>query len=43
MSAAHDIRIFDDPQKLFQGAAEEFASQATAAVRSRGRFTVALS
>jgi len=43
MSAAHDIRIFDDPAKLFQGAAEEFASQATAAVRSRGRFTVALS
>ncbi len=41
--SAHDIRIFDDPQKLFQGAAEEFASQATAAVRSRGRFTVALS
>jgi 6-phosphogluconolactonase len=38
-----DIRIFDDPAKLFQGAAEEFASQATAAVRSRGRFTVALS
>lgn len=43
MSAALDIRIFDDPQKLFEGAAEEFASQATAAVRSRGRFTVALS
>ena len=43
MSAAHDIRIFDDPPKLFQGAAEEFASQATAAVRSRGRFSVALS
>jgi 6-phosphogluconolactonase len=43
MSAAHDIRIFDDPAKLFQGAAEEFASQATSAVRSRGRFTVALS
>jgi 6-phosphogluconolactonase len=38
-----DIRIFDDPAKLFLGAAEEFASQATAAVRSRGRFTVALS
>ena len=43
MSTAHDIRIFDDTQKLFQGAAEEFASQAAAAVRSRGRFTVALS
>jgi 6-phosphogluconolactonase len=43
MSAVHDIRIFDDPQKLSQGAAEEFASQAAAAVRSRGRFTVALS
>ena len=43
MSAARDIRIFDDPQKLFRGAADEFASQATAAVRSRGRFTVALS
>jgi 6-phosphogluconolactonase len=38
-----DIRIFDDPAKLFQGAAEEFVSQATTAVRSRGRFTVALS
>jgi 6-phosphogluconolactonase len=43
MSGQPDIRIFEDPQSLFHGAAEEFASQATAAVRSRGRFTVALS
>jgi len=43
MTGQPDIRIFQDPQSLFQGAAEEFGSQATAAVRSRGRFTVALS
>jgi 6-phosphogluconolactonase len=43
MTGQPDIRIFEDPKSLFQGAAEEFASQATAAVRSRGRFTVALS
>ena len=43
MSGQPDIRVFEDPQSLFEGAAEEFASQATAAVRSRGRFTVALS
>jgi 6-phosphogluconolactonase len=43
MSGAPDIRIFDDPGALFRGAADEFASQATAAVQSRGNFTVALS
>jgi len=43
MTGQPDIRIFEDPQSLFQGAAEEVASQATAAVRSRGRFTFALS
>jgi 6-phosphogluconolactonase len=43
MSGQPDIRVFENPQSLFEGAAEEFASQATAAVRSRGRFTVALS
>lgn len=43
MSATPDIRIFDDSTKLFQGAAEEFASRATAAARSEGRFSVALS
>lgn len=43
MSGQPDIRVFEDPQSLFEGAAEEFASQTTAAVRSRGRFTVALS
>jgi 6-phosphogluconolactonase len=43
MSSAPDIRIFDDPNALFRGAADEFASRATAAVQSRGRFTVALS
>ncbi len=43
MTGQPDIRIFEDAQSLFQGAAEEVASQATTAVRSRGRFTVALS
>jgi 6-phosphogluconolactonase len=43
MSSAPDIRIFDDPAALFRGAADEFASRATAAVQSRDRFTVALS
>ncbi len=43
MSGQPDIRVFEDPQSLFQGAAEEFTSQTTAAVRSHGRFTVALS
>ena len=43
MSSAPDIQIFDNPTALFQGAADEFTSQATAAVQSSGRFTVALS
>jgi len=43
MSGQPDIRVFEDPQALFQGAAEEFASQTTTALPSRGRFTVALS
>jgi 6-phosphogluconolactonase len=43
MSTGPDIRIFDDPTRLFQGAAEEFASRVTDAVRSQGRFAVALS
>jgi 6-phosphogluconolactonase len=43
MSSAPDIRIFEDPTTLFRGAAEEFVSQANAAVQSSGRFTVALS
>jgi len=43
MSATPDIRIFDDQTKMFHGAAEEFASRATAAARSQGRFSVALS
>jgi 6-phosphogluconolactonase len=42
MSGAPDIRILDDPGALFRGAADEFASQASAAVQSSGRFTVAL-
>jgi 6-phosphogluconolactonase len=43
MSGKPDIRIFEDPESLFRGAADEFASRATSAVRSTGRFTVALS
>src|SRR5215831_18978867 len=43
MSATPDIRIFDAPTKLYQGAAEAFASRATAGARSEGRFSVALS
>jgi len=43
MSAKPDIRIFDDSTKLFQGAAEEFSSRATAAARAEGQFSVALS
>jgi 6-phosphogluconolactonase len=43
MSATPDIRIFDDQTKMFHGAAGEFASRATAAARSEGRFSVALS
>jgi 6-phosphogluconolactonase len=43
MSTRPDVRISPDPPSLFRAAAEEFASQAKAAVLARGRFTVALS
>jgi 6-phosphogluconolactonase len=43
MTGASDIRIVDDPPALFQSAADEFAAQATAAIGTQGRFTVALS
>jgi 6-phosphogluconolactonase len=38
-----EIRILKTREDLFEAAAAEFAAQATAAVRARGRFTVALS
>jgi 6-phosphogluconolactonase len=43
MSAERELRIFKTSAELFQAAAAEFASLATDAVRSRGRFCVALS
>lgn len=43
MNGSRDVRISPDPPALFRAAAEEFSAQATAAVRARGRFTVALS
>jgi 6-phosphogluconolactonase len=42
MSKAPDLRIVPDPPALFHAAADEFVRQATAAVRSKDRFTVAL-
>jgi 6-phosphogluconolactonase len=42
MSKAPDLRIVSDPAALFHAAADEFVRQATAAVRSKDRFTVAL-
>ncbi|HEX4486352.1 MAG TPA: 6-phosphogluconolactonase [Terriglobales bacterium] len=41
--ATPQVRIFDNPQALFDGAAEEFASRAQKSVAKTGRFTVALS
>jgi 6-phosphogluconolactonase len=43
MTTWRDIRIFPNPQALFEAAAEDFVEQAKAAVQSRGQFTVALS
>ena len=43
MIGLRDLRIFPNPQALFEGAAQDFVQQAKAAVQSRGRFTVALS
>lgn len=43
MTIAADLRIIDDLRGLAQAAAEEFFTQAVGAVRTNGRFTVALS
>ena len=42
MSSAPEIRVFETAAELFRGAAEEFCTQAVAAVAQRGRFSVAL-
>jgi len=36
-------RIFETPEDLFQGAAEEFSQRAVAAIKDHGQFCVALS
>jgi 6-phosphogluconolactonase len=41
--SAPQVRIFDRPQALFEGAAVEFATRARSAISGAGRFTVALS
>jgi 6-phosphogluconolactonase len=43
MPTQPEIRILKTAPELFEAAAAEFAAQASAAVRARGRFTVALS
>lgn len=43
MPTQPEIRILKTATELFEAAAAEFAAQASAAVRARGRFTVALS
>ena len=43
MSSQPEIRIVDTPAELFQVAADEFETLAAQAVRTTGRFTVALS
>jgi 6-phosphogluconolactonase len=43
MPAQPEIRILKTAADLFEGAAAEFASQASTAVRASGKFTVALS
>jgi len=43
MAPQFKLRIFATPADLFRGAAEEFCSQAAAAVAQRGKFSVALS
>ena len=42
MTATPDLRIFADRPALFQGAADEFVRQASAAIQSQGTFVVAL-
>jgi 6-phosphogluconolactonase len=43
MPLTPEIRVLKSPQDLFEAAAAEFIAQADAAVRARGKFTVALS
>ena len=43
MTRQPEIRIFNSPTDLAQAAADEFATQARAALSARGKFTVALS
>jgi len=43
MAAEREIRVLATKEDLFRNAAEEFAAQALAAVKTRGKFTVALS
>jgi 6-phosphogluconolactonase len=43
MPLSPEIRVLKTSQELFSAAAAEFAAQASALVRARGRFTVALS
>jgi 6-phosphogluconolactonase len=43
MTTNRDLRMFPGLAALFEAAAQDFVQQATAAVQSRGRFTVALS
>jgi 6-phosphogluconolactonase len=43
MPSQPEIRILKSPEELFEAAAAEFTAQASAAIRARGRFTVALS
>lgn len=43
MLSQPEIRVLKSPEELFEAAAAEFMAQASAAIRVRGRFTVALS
>ena len=43
MPSQPEIRILKSPEELFEAAAAEFTAQASAAIRARGKFTVALS
>ena len=43
LSSAPEIRVLTTPQELFEVAAEEVVHDANAAVKERGRFTIALS
>jgi 6-phosphogluconolactonase len=43
MPSAPHIKVFDSPQELFRGAAENFCEVGANSIQERGRFTVALS